>query len=214
MYNTSVLILISLPINNGRKNMRYLVFYICMLFFPSLCYSQRIVVNDTLVGKHEIIIPDDIDQRNLVNELEGIKTLDDGFLMDMRPLTLPEFRLSNPISSFDYHTYSPVLDYSRIFNLSNRWTFGQVVHPSISPWGFYSFYQTPMNLQSATYRLNNGARITTYGEYNADGYKVHNPSALPWQRNNFRGGFEFKSSNGNFGIRIEVNRVRETPFGF
>ena len=29
MYNTSILILISLPINNGRKNMRYLVFYIC-----------------------------------------------------------------------------------------------------------------------------------------------------------------------------------------
>lgn len=192
--------------------MKHIICCLCVFLLPLSVFSQQVVVNDTLVK--EIVIPDDIDQRNLVNELEGVKTLDDGLLMDMRPLLLPDFRLSKPITTFDYHTYSPVLDYSRIFSMPNRWVYGQVYHSSFSPWGFHSFYQTPMNLQSATYRLNNGARLITYGEYNADGSKVQNPSALPWQRNNFKGGFEFKSSNGNFGIRIEVNRGRETPFGF
>ena len=42
--------------------------------------------------------------------------------------------------------------------------------------------------------------------------KVRNPSALPWERNNFNGAFEMKSENGNFGIRIEVQRGRNNPF--
>lgn len=54
--------------------------------------------------------------------------------------------------------------------------------------------------------------ITTYGEYDADGNKVRNPSALPWEKNNFNGAFEMKSENGNFGIRIEVQRGRTTPY--
>ncbi len=32
-------------------------------------------------------------------------------------------------------------------------------------------------------------RINTYGEYNADGYRVPNRSALPWERNAFKGAF-------------------------
>ena len=44
------------------------------------------------------------------------------------------------------------------------------------------------------------------------GNKVRNPSALPWERNNFNGAFEVKSENGNFGIRIEVQRGRNNPF--
>ncbi|MBD4337957.1 hypothetical protein GUH15_18220, partial [Xanthomonas citri pv. citri] len=60
--------------------------------------------------------------------------------------------------------------------------------------------------------LKNGWKITTYGEYDADGNKVRNPSALPWEKNNFNGAFEMKSENGNFGIRIEVQRGRTTPY--
>ena len=67
-------------------------------------------------------------------------------------------------------------------------------------------------LQSATFKLKNGWKITTYGEYDADGNKVRNPSALPWEKNNFNGAFEMKSENGNFGIRIEVQRGRTTPY--
>lgn len=39
-----------------------------------------------------------------------------------------------------------------------------------------------------------------------------NPSALPWQKNNFKGAFELKSQDGSFGIRIEVQKGRENPF--
>ena len=55
-------------------------------------------------------------------------------------------------------------------------------------------------------------RINTYGEYDKDGWKVPNRSALPWERNNFKGAFEMKSSNGAFGIRIEVQQGNRTPF--
>ena len=49
------------------------------------------------------------------------------------------------------------------------------------------------------------------GEYDANGRRVYNPSALPWERNNFNGAFELKSENG-FGLRIEVQQGNRTPF--
>lgn len=69
-----------------------------------------------------------------------------------------------------------------------------------------------INWQGASYKLKNGIRINTYGQYNADGYKVYNPSALPWQRNNFNAAFEVKSANGNFGIKVEVQGGRNNPY--
>ena len=54
-----------------------------------------------------------------------------------------------------------------------------------------------------SFTLKNGMRIHTYGEYDKDGWKVPNPSALPWEKNNFKGAFELKSANGAFDIRIE-----------
>ena len=57
-----------------------------------------------------------------------------------------------------------------------------------------------------------GMRINTYGDYNKDGWRVPNRSAMPWERNNFRGAFELKSANGNFGIRIEVQQGRNVPY--
>ena len=80
---------------------------------------------------------------------------------------------------------------------------------------FYSLYgysSGNVNWQGASFKLNNGMRINTYGEYNADGYKVYNPSALPWQRNNFNAAFEVKSANGNFGIKVEVQGGRNNPY--
>ena len=84
-------------------------------------------------------------------------------------------------------------------------------YPGMGIYGFGTMSMPP-TLQSATFKLKNGLHITTYGEYDADGNKVRNPSALPWERNNFNGAFEMKSENGNFGIRIEVQRGRNNPF--
>ena len=69
-----------------------------------------------------------------------------------------------------------------------------------------------VNWQGASYKLNNGARINLYGQYDADGHKVYNPSAMPWQRNDFNAAFEMKSANGNFGIRLEVHGGRNYPY--
>ena len=69
-----------------------------------------------------------------------------------------------------------------------------------------------VNWQGASYKLNNGMRINLYGEYDADGNRVVNPSAMPWQRNNFNAAFEMKSANGNFGIKVEVHGGRNNPY--
>ena len=69
-----------------------------------------------------------------------------------------------------------------------------------------------VNWQGASYKLNNGMRINMYGEYDADGNKVYNPSALPWQRNNFNAAFEMRSANGSFGIKVEVHGGRNNPY--
>ena len=69
-----------------------------------------------------------------------------------------------------------------------------------------------VNWQGASYKLNNGMRINLYGEYDADGRKVYNPSAMPWERNNFNAAFEMKSANGNFGIKVEVHGGRNNPY--
>lgn len=143
----------------------------------------------------------------------------DGFLLDMglmkmsAPPTLPKFTLEIPDASKDYGrifqlnpnaTYSQGL--SNIFSLSNSQFY------SSNPFGLTGFWGSMDNLQMGSFTLKNGMRINTYGEYNKDGYKVHNPSALPWQKNNFKGAFEMKSANGAFGIRIEVQQGRQNPF--
>ena len=69
-----------------------------------------------------------------------------------------------------------------------------------------------VNWQGTSYKLNNGMRINLYGEYDADGNKVYNPAAMPWQRNNFNAAFEMKSANGNFGIKVEVHGGRNNPY--
>lgn len=70
----------------------------------------------------------------------------------------------------------------------------------------------PTTWQGTSYKLNNGMRINLYGEYDADGNKVRNPAALPWQHNQFNAAFEMKSANGNFGIKVEVHGGRKNPY--
>ena len=142
----------------------------------------------------------------------------DGFLLDMGLMnlstpTLPKFTLEIPDASKDYSrifqlnpnvTYSQGL--SNIFSLSNSRYF------SSNPFGLTGFWGSTDNLQMGSFTLKNGMRIHTYGEYDKDGWKVPNPSALPWEKNNFKGAFELKSANGAFGIRIEVQQGRHVPY--
>ena len=134
-----------------------------------------------------------------------------GFLLDMglmnvAPPKLPKFSLDVPDVSKDYN---------QIFRLNTDASYTQGFTDAFSSpfsgfgygygWGLSS---SPQFMQMGTFKLKNGWKINTYGDYDKDGWKVPNRSAMPWEKNNFRGEFELKSSNGNFGIRIEVQQGR------
>lgn len=149
--------------------------------------------------------------------LSGIKDFD-GFLIDMNIMNISQshtsgYTLSIPDASKDYSfifrlnpniTYSQ--GYSNIFGIGNSSVY------STNPFGLNGFGTSLQNLQMGSFKLNNGMRINTYGEYDRNGRKVYNPSALPWERNNFKGAFELKSANGAFGIRLEVQQGRKLPY--
>ena len=120
-----------------------------------------------------------------------------GFLLDMglmsvMPPHLPKVDLSLSDTGKDFNQLfrlNPDVTYSQ--GLSNVFT------PSFSGFGGFGF-GSAQNLQMGSFKL----------KYNADGYRVPNRSALPWERNAFKGAFELKSANGSFGIRIEVQQGR------
>ena len=145
---------------------------------------------------------------------EEVKQYDGGYLLDMNTIlqreapVLPRFTLQIPDAtqdlSFLYNTPSKgqQKDYNRLFALPSGQSYGTATYSS--GYGFWNSGHT--TLQSNTYQLNNGMRITTYGLYNKEGWRMPSHSALPWERNMYKGAFELKSSNGAFGIRFEVER--------
>ena len=132
-----------------------------------------------------------------------------GFLLDMGLMNL---NMSERPSLSNYKLEIPDAskDYSFLFRPQTNVIYSQGTSSMFSP--YYGFWNTPSTLQMSSFRLNNGWQLNTYGEYDADGNRVYNPSALPWQRNNFKGAFELKSQDGSFGFRIEVQHGRENPF--
>lgn len=151
----------------------------------------------------------------------GVKNFG-GFILDMGTMLNAEsLTLSVPYPTLSYHMgfgeASPYPINPEAFRLNPNLTYmgGTSINPSrtsiISL--LYTGIGTGMvNWQGASYKLNNGMRINLYGEYDADGHKVYNPAAMPWQRNNFNAAFEMKSANGNFGIKVEVHGGRNNPY--
>lgn len=133
-----------------------------------------------------------------------------GFLLDLGAMNLPE---RPSLSNFKLTVPDASKDYSFLFRPQTDVIYTQGNYMMSAPYGFglNSFWGTPTTLQMGSFQLKNGWKLNTYGEYDADGRRVYNPSALPWERNDFKGAFEFKSDNG-FGLRIEVQRKQETPF--
>lgn len=193
--------------------MKQVCLFIIALFAGSISlYAQSEAQGDS-IRSH--VLPDGTPPEGaLMPEVKNY----DGFLLDMSLLKmeaprLPEFTLEIPDASKDYSrmfrlnpnaTYSQGL--SNVFSLTNSTVY------SMNPFGLSGFWSSPENLQMGSFRLKNGMRINTYGEYDKDGWKVPNHSALPWEKNNFKGAFEMKSSNGASGIRIEVQQGNRTPF--
>ena len=141
-----------------------------------------------------------------------------GFILDMGsmlnaesltvPFSLPSLSLLAPMENASPYQFNP--EVVRI-NPNITYTSGLSTSPLYTS-GFPVLYpgmgSGMVNWQGKSYKLNNGARINLYGEYDADGNKVHNPSAMPWQKKDFNAAFEFKSASGNFGVKLEVHGGR------
>ena len=193
--------------------MKQVCLFIIALFAGSISlYAQSEAQGDS-IRSH--VLPDGTPPEGaLMPEVKNY----DGFLLDMSLLKmeaprLPEFTLEIPDASKDYSRMfrlNPNAPYSQ--GLSNVFSLTNSTVYSMNPFGLSGFWSSPENLQMGSFRLKNGMRINTYGEYDKDGWKVPNHSALPWEKNNFKGAFEMKSSNGAFGIRIEVQQGNRTPF--
>ena len=145
-----------------------------------------------------------------------------GFILDMGtmlnaeslvvPLSLPTLSYLAPLETSNSFQLNP-----EAFKLNPQVVYSGGTGITSSRSSLLSLYYNGIgsgmvNWQGASYKLNNGMRINMYGEYDADGYKVYNPSALPWERNNFNAAFEFKSAKGNFGIKVEVHGGRNNPY--
>ena len=133
----------------------------------------------------------------------------EGYLLDMKSILPAPPALAAPSYSWmDYKMdYKKEINYNDILSFKNGPEMGFSNFSAI--YSGYGFGGNSLTLQKATFRLKNGISINTMGEYDSYGYKRYNPSALPWQKNNFNGAFEVKSKNGNFGVRVEVNRGYE-----
>ena len=142
----------------------------------------------------------------------------DGFLLDMSLMRmeaprLPRFTLEIPDASKDY---------SRIFRLNPDATYSQgafkcvlahqrhrLQHESVWADGLLVIAGEPANGQLQTEERNAYQYIRRVRQGRLESSQR---SALPWEKNNFKGAFEMKSANGAFGIRIEVQQGNRTPF--
>ena len=193
--------------------MKRFLFILLIVLTASALYGQSEMVSDTLSRGGGNIPP--VSEHFFSDETKNI----DGFLIDMNSLMgkpasdLSDYRLVVPDASKDYSRIfrlNPDVTYSS--GLSNMFSLSGSPYFSRNLFGLTGFGDAMDNLQMSSFRLKNGWRLNTYGEYDKDGWRVPNPSALPWQRNNFKGAFELKSQDGKFGIRVEVQRGRENPF--
>lgn len=187
--------------------MKKLILSISMFLMTAACFAQSEMVTDSIPAI----------------SLDGSRYKPfDGFVLDMGPVMIAPPPLIAPQLTYEpYSSNNTIKNYNEIFRPSLNVVYDRGSYPGFASglsgagyggYGIYGFGSMPPALQSATFKLKNGLRITTYGEYDVDGNKVRNPSALPWERNNFNGAFEMKSENGNFGIRIEVQRGRTSPY--
>lgn len=180
--------------------MQKITIIVCFLLCAAGTFAQSETKHDTLHG-------DDTSRHKNFG----------GFMLDMGAMFEPTLFMLPPSLNFQL---PDKLDAPGLVLNPDAVSLSPVTYTSaasLSPYSFYSLlYPDAMGgnvtLQGATFRLKNGMRMTTYGEYDADGYKRANPSALPWEKNNFNAAFELKSPNGKFGIRMEVKTGRNYPY--
>lgn len=129
------------------------------------------------------------------------------FLLDMtlfEPIAISQMSLREMLPQ------NVAKDYSYLFQADNKLTLSTLSSFSIGGRQLSTTY----NLQQATFRLTDRITLSTYGQYKYDGSKAANTNPLPWNRDNFMGGFELKFNNG-FSFRMEMktnNHYLAPPF--
>ncbi len=126
-------------------------------------------------------------------------------LFSIMPPTLPKVSLELP---------KPSIDYNELFQMDKMSTYNSFYISNSSPFsygGYYNWGNTPVRLQSQSFRLNDNLNFSTFGQYDEEGRKIMTPGLMPWQKDNFVGGFELKSKKG-FGIRVEVRQGNRPPY--
>ena len=148
--------------------------------------------------------------------LDGYKNFN-GFMLDMGSMIVAPPPLIAPQLYYQPYNNNTIANYNEIFRpnmniIYDRGSYNHVFTPMYPGMGIYGFgtMSMPPTLQSATFKLKNGLHITTYGEYDADGNKVRNPSALPWERNNFN----YKLKNGKMKSSHAKQNLRTAAFLF
>lgn len=142
-----------------------------------------------------------------------------GFLLDMGTMLNAELLVLPPpvFSHLSWDTFAnpdalPLLTVSpEALRIDTRVTsiggvLDGVLNPNLASQVFPGTKGTRLDLRGVTYRLNNGLKISTYGEYDADGYRRYNPAALPWEKDDFNAALELKTDDGKFGLRIGVEK--------
>ncbi len=130
---------------------------------------------------------------------DGVRSYD-GFLLDMNSMLQPSQSMMPTTPSLTAPAQTGLYSYKnfdKMLQLKSKATYGI----SITPLGMGI-----NNLHLADFKLNNGMTLTTYGDYDSNGRRHLNPSALPWQRNNFQGAFRLKSADGKFSVQVRVGR--------
>lgn len=133
-----------------------------------------------------------------------------GFLLDMSLMQVSPQKL--PKYQFEITDLSK--DYNHLFKLPSNETYSLEQISAYTP-GLFGGIQSlgvSESLQKATFHFQNGWKLSTYGEYNAAGWRMPSVNTFPWQKNNFHGGFELKSNNNTFGIRVEIHQGRTYPY--
>ena len=182
-----------------------------LIMLPAMAQTE--VVTDTLRTQQALDITTQAASQQRISD-DGMRNYG-GFLLDMNSMlqptqpmtttTVPSLSAPMQTSLYGYR------DLDRMLQLKSKATYGisnTTFGISNTPFGFRSM---PLGMgissfHTANFRLNNGMTLTTYGNYDSSGRRHISQSALPWQRNNFQGGFKLKSANGNFSVQVHVSR--------
>ena len=182
-----------------------------LILLPAMAQTE--VVADTLRTQQALDITTQAASQQRISD-DGMRNYG-GFLLDMNSMlqptqpmtttTVPSLSAPMQTSLYGYR------DLDRMLQLKSKATYGisnTTLGISNTPFGFRAM---PLGMgissfHTANFKLNNGMTLTTYGNYDSSGRRHISQSALPWQRNNFQGGFKLKSANGNFSVQVHVSR--------